>query len=90
MVFRKVVEIIHPQKPGDLFTLWIQEYERGNPIISKYKLYLTKPEVKVFNMTELLVNRYSIPEDFLGEFVKAIRTVYEDEMMENISRHTED
>jgi hypothetical protein len=90
MVFRKVVEIIYPQKPGDRFTFWIQEYERGHPINQKYKLDLTKNEMKVFNITELLVNLYNVPEDVLGDFVKAVRQVYDDEMMEKMSRHVED
>jgi hypothetical protein len=68
----------------------IQEYERGHPINQTYKLYLTKHELKVFNVTELLVNLYNVPEDILGEFAKAIRQVYDDEMMEIASRNTED
>jgi hypothetical protein len=90
MVFRKVVEIIYPQNHGDRFTFWIQEYERGRPINQKYKLELTKSEMKVFNLTELLLNLYNVPEDVLGEFAKAVRKVYEDEMVENMSRHVED
>ena len=90
MVFRKVVEIVYPKNPGDSFTLVIQEYERGHPINQTYKLYLTKHELKVFNVTELLVNLYNVPEDILGEFTKAIRQVYDDEMMEKMSRNVED
>jgi len=90
MVFRKAVEIIYPEKPGDKYTFWIQEYEHGRPINQKYKLYLTKHEMRVFSMTEMLVNLYNVPEDFLGEFVKAVRKVYDDEMMEQLSKSTQD
>jgi hypothetical protein len=41
-------------------------------------------------MTEMMVNLYNVPEDFLGAFVKAVRQVYEDEMLEKLSKSVEE
>lgn len=90
MVFRKVVEVINPQKPGDLFIVWFQNYERGYTIGEKWHRDFTHHEYNVFVLSEILLHQYNVPEDFLGDFVKAVRQVYDDEMMEKMSRRVED
>lgn len=89
MVFRKVVEVINPQKPGDLVQIWFQSYERGKPIGEKYRALLSKHQYKVFTMSEVLLHHYNVPKEFLEEFIEDVCKVNADEMVEVMSRHAE-
>lgn len=90
MSFRKVIEVINPSKPGDPFVVWFQNYERGHTIGEKWHRDFTHHEYNMFVLSEILFHQYRVPEKFIGDFVELVRQVYEDEMMENMSRHVED
>jgi hypothetical protein len=90
MGIHRSVEIIPPQKQGGTFTIWFREFRKGQPIGEKYKRSLTKHEYDVWTMTELLLNHYDVPENFLGEYVRRVRALYDDEVKEWASRNTED